>query len=127
MGALETTNEPSQESDTVDHAATYGPDATKIVEDGYKAINSKFAHAKSTNRLPKGRLLVEVVHSPDWEMPNLMSTEQLETFQESSREYLPEGVLRAIWFILENVCKETRLVPAIVLDRKTGYPVVRLY
>lgn len=127
MSALETTNQTQPVVDLgQDHLLMYGKNATKLVADGYASIQSALEHAKATGRLTKGKLLVEVVHSPNWTMPNLMSTEKLETFQKQSREYLPEGVLQAIWYILENVCGESQLVPALVLNRSTGLLVVKL-
>lgn len=127
MSAFEITHQ-TKESDAIssDYSIVYDPRAIKLVVDGYNAILAALAEAKKIGRLPRGKLLVEVVHSSSWTIPNLMDTVEFERFQEFSVKYMPEGVLRAIWHILKESCGETQLIPAVSLNTSNGMPVVKL-
>jgi len=101
-------------------------DVVKYVVDGYNAIVGALDEEKRVGVIPKGRLLCEMITSPDWNPPPLLSDEKYAMFRRATDQYLLEGSLWLIFHILEHECGEMQLLPSIKIDRKTGHLVVVL-
>lgn len=106
--------------------ATYGERAVGIVERGYRRMESALVHMKERGLVSRGVKLSEAVRNNPDDFPALMSPSEINWLQEVSAQYLMQPFLTAVWFILENVCHEHRLMPAITIDRDNGEAVVRL-
>ena len=107
-------------------AETFGAEATRLITSGYSSILGAFQSAKDRGIFPKGEVLPHKIHSSEWTVPALLDTEELQKFMELTGMHTPAQVLGALWYILENVCEETRLVPEITIGRMTGEIYARL-
>lgn len=110
-----------------EHVQLYGAAAAELVSRCYQRLTEEFMHMKAIGRIPRGAILSEVVASSDNALlHDLMSAKELASFQAVSAQYTIEQFMRAVWYILENVCLETSLRPAITVSRATGDVCVRL-
>lgn len=107
----------------------YGIDAAlavDLVEAGYRAILGEFNAAKQRGVISTGRLLSEMITSPSWTPPPLLTSEKLVEYRRLTGQHEPYDILAMLWYVVEHVCGETRLVPSIKIDRATGHLVVML-
>ncbi len=108
------------------HVATYGPEASQIVFDGYANVWKRFGEVCDRGIFSKNEVLSHKLHASDWTAPPLLETKALTEFKGLVRMDDSEDVLRAIWYILENVCGERVLTPVLQLNRETGAEQARL-
>ncbi len=110
-----------------EHIQLYGAAAAELVDRCYQRLTGAFTHMKVTGRISRGAILYEVVASSDNVLlHDLMSAGDIAEFQAASAQYTIEQFMNAVWYILENVCLETSLRPAITMSRDTGDVCVRL-
>jgi len=105
---------------------SYDSEAVRLVLAGLRDIRTKFDHAKERGLFPKGRHITEMIRDDSWSPPALMDEQRLAEFTQLTHGTTPDDVLRAIWYIMENIADEPRLMPALVLNRETGCAEVRL-
>jgi hypothetical protein len=108
-----------------DHTKTFGAEATKLVTNGYGAINDAFAAEQKRGTFSSGSFLGEKLHSGSWTIPPLLTSTKLIKFQGLIGTDAVNPTLQALWYILENVCR-VRLT-AILLLNSDGEAEARLW
>ncbi|OJU87686.1 hypothetical protein BGO17_01695 [Candidatus Saccharibacteria bacterium 49-20] len=108
------------------HVSTYGLKATQIIFDGYANVWKRFGEVCDRGIFSKNEVLSHKLHAGDWTAPPLLEAKALAQFKGLIRMDDSEDVLRAIWYILQNVCGERVLTPVLRLDPDTGVEEARL-
>lgn len=108
------------------HIGTYGLKASTLVFVGYAFIWTKFGEMCQRGIFAKNEVLSHKLHASDWTPPPLLDSRQLLEFTGMIRMTDSEDVLRAIWYILQNVCGERVLTPVLRLNPDTGVEEARL-
>ena len=100
-------------------------EAEKLVVDGYRRINTYFKVYLGNNEFSDGKILKEVFHKLT-SVPHLLGPEEYARFRRLTGSFGSEALVGAITSILQDVCGEQRLKPAITNDDK-GKAVAILY
>ena len=100
-------------------------EAERLVVAGYDRIHRFFKTEKLRGEVSEGTLLVEVLHKLH-SVPPLLTADEFVKFRKAADIHTAEDVIAVLWDILENVCKEGRLMPVITGEREHGRVVVIL-
>ena len=98
-----------------DSELTFGPDAVKMVVDGYTAIANLLEGAQNRGLFPKGLILKEMIHKHH-SVPPLLTAMEFVAFRDATNLQVHDDAVVAIWHILRNDCIERRLRPVLSIE-----------